>query len=130
VKITFTGLDDVSQALTELAPRQARNIMRATVHGIAGKIRDESKKNAPKQTGALRRAIKAKRAKSRPDRPESHVTVDPAAYYWKFLEYGTVKLTGKPFILPAMEKVDAQREQILIEQFGKKFEASMRRAKK
>ena len=111
--------------------------MRATVQSIAGKIRDEAKPNAPKdKRGRIAKSMKAKRRKSPPNHPVSEVYFEVGksakndGWFWRLHEYGTVKMAARPFVLPAKEKVDAQRDQIFTEEFGKKFEASMRRAKK
>ena len=122
--------------LADLAPRQARNIMRATVHGLAIKVRDEARKGAPKQSGTLKKAIKAERRKSHPDKPMSQVWIASGkdathdAYYWRFVEYGTVKQRARPFVAPAKEKVLADREALMRAEFGRKLEAALARARK
>lgn len=131
MKLTITGVEEVERILEEIAPRHARNLMRATVHGMAKQVRDEARKNAPVgRSKKLRKNIKHKRKKSPPDKPTSEVYVDSPAYYWRFVERGTVNLPPRPFILPAKEKVDADKERILREEFGKKLEAALAREAK
>jgi len=36
------------------------------------------------------------------------------AFYWKFLEYGTVKMAAQPFMRPAAEAVEADHESRLV----------------
>jgi HK97 gp10 family phage protein len=127
VTITITGIGEVERILSEIAPRHAGNLMRATVLAVAGKVRDEARQNAPVATGKLKKAIKSKRKKSPPDEPRAEVFVQDA-YYWRFVEYGTVKRRAQPFLLPAKEKVDAEKERILVEEFGKKLERALARA--
>lgn len=135
----ITGTEDVQKILDDIAPKHARNLMRATIHGVASQIAKDAKKNAPRNTGTLKKAIKAKRKKSPPDRPVSDVYVTHGAnakndaYYWRFVERGTSGPTAqpeRPFIRPAAEKARANFEAILAEQFGKKLEKALARAAK
>jgi HK97 gp10 family phage protein len=135
----ITGIKEVRNILEEVAPKHARNLMRATIHGVASEIAKDAKASAPKDTGALRKAIKAKRKKSAPDRPVSEVFVEHGgnakhdAFYWRFIEYGTGGKTAqpeRPFIRPATDKARANLDQIITQQFGKKLEAALRREAK
>jgi HK97 gp10 family phage protein len=151
----ITGADDVEKILKDIAPRHARNLMRATIHGVAGEIAKDAKRNAPKRSGLLKKSIIAKRRKSPPDAPVSTVNVegkDPKnlPFYWRFIEYGTRgykkgdrRAGGKgvakkdmapkpeqPFIRPAAEKARANFQTVLTQQFGKKLEAALKREAK
>lgn len=142
--IQITGVEDVQTILDDLIPRHARNIMRATIHGIAQTISKDAKLNAPVDTGNLKRAIKAKRKRSHPDNPISEVIVTTGknqkndAFYWRFVEYGTAgenPQSERPFIRPASDKARVNFKKTLAEEFGKKLEAaaireSKKRAKK
>lgn len=130
------GTEDIKRTLEEIAPKYSRNLMRATVQGIASEISKESKKRVPKLSGVTKRAITAKRKKSHPDKPVSEVIVRHGneakydAFYWRFVEYGTVKQSAQPFIKPAEELVGANLNAVLTEQFGKKLEALLKRERK
>lgn len=135
----ITGTKDVQKILDDIAPRHARNLMRATIQGVASTIAKDARNNAPRDTGTLKKAIKAKRKKSPPDKPVSEVYVTHGnsakhdAFYWRFVEYGTAGDTAqpeRPFIRPASEKARANFEAILTQQFGKKLEAKLRREAK
>ena len=139
VKFKIDGIDDLARILDKAGPRHSRNLMRATIHGVAGEITKQAKKNAPKDSGKLKKAIKTKRRKSPPTKPVSEVRVEHGgdakhdAFYWRFVEYGTRGKTGHPehpFIRPAAENIRANFESILKEQFGKKLEAALRREAK
>lgn len=127
----ITGDDEVKAMLDTVAPRQARNILRATVQAAASRIAKQAKAQAPEgPTRNLKKAIKAFREKSHPDRPTSTVRVASGAFYWKFLEYGTTKMPERSFIRPAYDEYRANYTSIFREEFGKKFEASLARAAK
>lgn len=132
----ITGTEDVNKILTQIAPRHARNLMRATIHGVASTIAKDAKANAPEDTGALKKSIKAKRKKSPPDAPVSEVFVEHGgkakydAFYWRFVEYGTRSKAEHPFIRPAAGKARANYKQVLTAEFGKKLEAALKREAK
>lgn len=134
--ISIVGLDEIKDVLDRIAPKHARNLMRATVHGIAGEIAKEAKKRAPKDTGNLRNSIKTRRRKSSPDAPVSEVYVTTGknkkndGFYWRFIESGTVNRSAAPFVGPAKQAVLSNLDQILRQQFAKKLEAAIRREKK
>ena len=138
---TVTGVKEVQDILDNIAPKHARNLMRATIHGVAGTITKEAKINAPKSKGGgtLKKAIKTKRKKSHPDKPVSEVRVEHGrgakhdAFYWRFIEYGTSGKTAqaaRPFIRPAADRARATFESVLTKEFGKKLEKLLARESK
>lgn len=128
---TLTGIEDVENMLGQIAPRQAVNIMRATVHGIAGQIRDDAKKKMPRDSGAMIKSTKAKREKTRYGLALSTVRVSSEAYYWRFLEYGDgPDGVDHAFFAKAMALYRQDQTRIFVEEFGRKFEAALARARK
>lgn len=129
--VTIRGIDDVNDLLSKVAPKQAKNIMRATVHGVAGQIRNDAKKAMPVDDGDMKRATKAKRRRGSFGVIRSDVVVQRSAFYWRFLEYGQGP-DGKEhaFFMKAVEKFRRDMHRIFIEQFGKKWEAALKRAAK
>lgn len=129
----IVGIDDVKKILNDIAPKHSKNLMRATVQGIASEMAKEAKKNAPRDEGTLKRAIKAKRKRSHSLQPISEVIVTHGrsvrfdAFYWRFLEYGTQKISAQPFIKPAEEKVGGEMDRHIVELFGKKLESKLKR---
>lgn len=128
------GIEEVDRILNKVSTRNARNLMRNTIHGVASEINKQARKNAPRgDTGKLRKAMKARRRRSPPNAPVSEVVVERGrnakynGFYWRFVEYGTVKQAATPFIKPAEEAVRANLVQIITEQFGKKLESALRR---
>ena len=130
MRMSVTGTDEIGNLLEQIAPRHARNIMRATIHGIATEVRKDISQNAPVgEKKRLRRGVKARRRKSPPDKPVSVVYFQKDAYYWRFLEYGTVKMPAQPFVTPAKERHNATKDQVMKEKFGKAFEKALARAR-
>ena len=128
------GLSELSAALKELPNRIARNALRQSVARGAVVIRDEAKARAPVSTtppapgdplpGTLKRSIVIKHDKDRSSLTSQTYVVavrhgkkyrnqgkkgnrSQDAYYWRWVEFGTVKMAARPFMRPAFE---AQKE--------------------
>ena len=128
------GLSELSAALKELPNRIARNALRQSVARGAVVIRDEAKARAPVSTtppapgdplpGTLKRSIVIKHDKDRSILTSQTYVVavrqgkkyrnqgkkgnrSQDAYYWRWVEFGTVKMAARPFMRPAFE---AQKE--------------------
>ena len=133
MKMEVTGVDDINRILSDIAPKHALNIMRATVHGIAGEIRNDAKENmAPyEDSGNMRKATKAKRERGAPGLVSSTVRVGPSGFYWRFEEYGDgPDGLAKNNFMKAVANFRANMDRIFITQFGKKFEAVLARARR
>lgn len=136
VSMSIEGLDAVSDVLAKVAPREARNLLRNTVHAVAGQVRDEMRKRVKEtveDTGTLRKAITAKREKMRGNQVASNITITHGkavrhnAFYWHMVEYGTVKDQAQPFITPSVEAMRPQIPGIFTREFGAKYEQMMAR---
>lgn len=138
--VEITGTKDVQKILDDIAPKYARNLMRATIQGVASQIVKEAKQNVTSKR--VKKAMKAKRKKSPPDAPVSVVYFKDEGFMWRWLEYGTqprtVKKTGrdagsmpeKPFLRPVTDKMRANFPRVLTEEFGKKLEGLLAREAK
>ena len=128
--VQVQGLDQLAKALRELPQRVARNGLRAAVYAGAKVIRDEAKLQAPVATGAmgpnqpppgtLKRSVIMKQIpelsgaqkqtffvtvrqgkKYRKQGKKGNLSQD--AWYWRFVEFGTVKMPARPFLRPAFD---------------------------
>ncbi len=132
-EIEITGLKEFRKMCLDLAPREARNLARSTVHGVAGQIRKEMRKRAPKDDGDLRKAIKTKRRRMQGDvaisdvRIEHGATAKYSAFYWHFVEFGTIKRSAQPFIRPTVDFIQPQLPDIFRDEFGKRLEKVLAR---
>lgn len=125
------GIADVNRTLKEIAPREAQNLMRATVQDIASQLAKSGKANARKGDGTLKKAIKAKRERTYPGKAESSVVVSKEAFYWRFEEYGQgpdgVEVA---MFLRALEEMRPNMDRVYMESFVKKLEARLARERK
>lgn len=134
--VQISGLTELNQALNELPQRLARNVLRGSVAAGAAVIRQEARRRAPRYEGrvavghpppgTLKRAIYSAQARrlsgllqqvyqvgvvsgkrAKVGQAKAGKTKD--AYYWRFVEFGTVKMAARPFLRPAFEakKMDA-----------------------
>ena len=128
MKIEIEGADEVIRRLQSVGPREAKNLIRATVHGIAGELRDEAKTKTPVDDGDLLKSIKIKRERGKRGFVASSVVVHREAWYWRFMEYGQGP-SGVEYAMfkKAYEKIRPQLGRILNEQFTKKFAALMKK---
>jgi len=146
-EVRFEGLDKLAAALKEFSPTVQRKGLRQAVAAGSKIVRDEAKLKAPVYTGhisqghpppgTLKRAIAMARNRResspgcevyhvyvRRDKVRSNGRFD--AYYAHMVEFGTVKMTARPFMRPAFEAtkrdcVDAVTESLTktIEQIAK-----------
>lgn len=129
MKVSITGIADINRVLREIAPREARNIMRATVHDIAGQLVRKAREYSPDDTGLLDRSTKAKReAQKKRDVVSSSVIVEKVAYYWRFLEYGRgPDHVEHAMFLKALRSVEPDIDRIYAEAFVRKLLARLDR---
>lgn len=137
--LTVTGLEEVQKVLNQIAPNHARNLSRALIQGLASETAKEAKKRVPTDTKTLKKAIKAKRRRGKPNQPVSDVIIDKArgaggeVFYWNMVEYGTGGKTPqpeRPFLRPARDLIEVNMPRIIQEQFTKKLASAINRAKK
>jgi HK97 gp10 family phage protein len=128
--VKVEGLAELAKALRELPDRVAKNGLRVSVYAGAKVIRDEARLRAPRAAqslgpnqpppGTLKRSVIMKHIPelSTLTRQTFFVTVrhgkkyrkqgkkgtlSQDAWYWRFLEFGTRKMSAQPFLRPALE---------------------------
>jgi len=104
------GLPFVRDQLAGLLPREIKAVLRRSTAKIAANVRNDIRAHAPRQTGNLKKAITSRRRRGTRDQIEAAVfithgpSVRRDAFYWHFLEYGTVNIRAQPFVVPAAER--------------------------
>lgn len=135
-RIQLSGFDEFARMTKTLAPRQARNLARSTTQAVASQIAKKMKQMAPKDEGTLRKAIKAKRRRMRGDIAISDVRIEHGArakndaWYWHFLEFGTVKRAPNPFIRPALDAIQPEIPSIYSREFHKRLQKALEKQAK
>lgn len=131
MSVEVSGIADVNRILMEIAPREAINLVRATVHDIASQLSKDAAANAPKDTGVLKNAIRPKRRRGDRTTVQSDVIVSSSAYYWRFLEYGDgPDGVAYDFFLNALQSLRPNVERVYLEAFARKLTARLARERK
>ena len=123
------GMDDVNRTLQEVAPREAKNLLRATVQDIAKQLANDAKKWMPSDEGDMEAGSKAKRERGSKTSVESTVRATP--FYWRFLEYGQgPDGVEHAMYFNALEAMRPNMDRVYMETFVKKLEARLARERK
>lgn len=132
--ITIRGIDDVKKILQDITPKRAANLMKATIRGIATETKKEIAPRVPKNTGNLKKSLKVKARRSHPLEPVFNVVFATGkgakndGFYWRFLEYGTVNNPNAlNFVRDSIIRIESNLDPILINQFSKKLESTIKR---
>ena len=107
------GLHELIATLRKLPANVQKRVLRPAMREAANVVRDAAQANALQQfqgEGTLAEAIAQKSGRGGKSRVLYRVGVEGGAkkneatpYYWRFLEFGTVKMPARPFMRPAFE---------------------------
>lgn len=126
--MTVTGVADVNRILREIAPNEAKNLLRATVYDMAGQAAKAARADAPDDTGLLQSAIGHKRERGTRTTIAASVVVARSAFYWRFLEYGQgPDRVEHAFFLKALTAMKSQMERLYLKTFVAKLEKRLAR---
>ena len=133
--VQVTGVDDIGRILLDLGPREATNLMRATVQDMATQLAKDAKARAPDDASTpapdLRSGIKAKRDRSAARGEVSSSVRVFGAFYWRILEYGDgPDGVEHAFFMKAIEEMRPNLERTYLEAFAKKLAARLARERK
>ena len=130
MSVEVTGIADVVSILSELTPREAKNLMRATTADIAKTLAADARDAAPSDEGDLKGGIRHKRARGTRDRVEAEVVANTngTSFYWRFREYGQGP-DGREdaMFLKSLHKLDGNLQQAFLDAFAEKLTAMMAR---
>lgn len=130
-EVHLTGLKELRTMSDKVAPRVAIRLARNAVNKTAGQVRNAMRKRAPRDDGTLRKAIHTKRRRGTRETVVSDVriahgkTVKNDAWYWHFVEFGTVTKSARPFIRPTVDEFAPKLPGIFRAEFGKQLEREL-----
>lgn len=130
--VKVEGLAELDKKLREFGPTLAAKGMKFAVSRGARVIRDDARANAPMKTGVLKRSlyIKWNRQESSPwvvtyivgaRRGKKARKVGKDAWYWPFLEFGTVHIKARRFIQNAFQSRQGQAIDAIKDGLAKKI---------
>lgn len=130
-EVRITGVADVNRVLRQIAPKEAQNLLRATLFEMAKQVAKEASNNAPVDDGDLKGSIKARRERGKKNVLMASVRVLRKAFYWRFLEYGQgPDGVEHAFFLKALQNIEPEIERIYLQTFAKKLVARLARLSK
>ena len=111
-RVELIGLREANRALKQL-PEFAKSRVQPVMDTTAFQVYNLARARVPVRTGRLKAALAWE---SRPRSLRAVMgTADPQAFYWKFLEYGTVRMAARPFLRPAADAMRRDHEMRLIQ---------------
>jgi HK97 gp10 family phage protein len=141
--ITISGLSDLEKRLQEFTDKLAKNILKGAVRAGAVIIQREARQLAPVsaephsigkkgrrsyveevQPGHLRKHVRTRLAPRKyRDEPITYwIYVSGKAWYWKFIEFGTSKMSSKPFMRPAFDTMKEKATERIREYLSARIE--------
>jgi len=147
--VHVSGLKELNDALKQLPERIARNALRGGVYAGAKVVQGEAKLKAPRYTGpvsqghpppgTLQRSIIMKQIPEQSSlyKQTFYVTVRQGkqyrnqgkkgnlsqdAFYWRFVEFGTAKMSARPFLRPAFEAKKQEAVEAIKNYLGPRIE--------
>lgn len=135
--ITITGIADVNRILREIAPNEAKNLLRGTTFDMAKTAAEIAARYTPDDpstgSGDLKGSYKGKRERGTRTTVEASVLVTNIRrnYFWRFLEYGDgPDGVEHAMFARALEEMRPEIGKIYLEAFTKKLIARLVRARK
>ena len=130
-EVTITGIADVNKLLSQIAPVEAKNLMRATVQGLAADMVKDARQRMPADSGDMQKATGAKRERGNRTTLASSIRVGGVAFYWRFLEYGQgPDRKEHAFFLQTLEALRPDLDRRYLEIFVSKLIARLKRLNK
>ena len=121
--VKITGAKELDKLLKMLPQRMSRKIVRAALRKAARPMLKDAKAGIPKKSkqnsGKTRRDLKIRNIPN--SKPLAVAIAGSRAkngrdYIMRFLEFGTVKQTARPFLRPAFDKNAEKALRILVEE--------------
>nr|UJL11740.1 HK97 gp10 family phage protein [Escherichia coli] len=141
----FSGLEDISRDLQLLSGAENNRVLREATRAGANVLKEEVVSRAPVRRGKLRRNVVVLSRRSRDGGMESGVHIrgvnpdtgnsdntmkadNPRnAFYWRFVEMGTVNMPPHPFVRPAFDVRSEQAAQVAIARMNRAIDEVLRR---
>ena len=105
--IELSGVDEILNKLQNIGANVSKFENQA-LRNAAEPVLEDAKANAPVRTGKLKEGLKISSIKTKEGMKYVLVGVDKSdnskIFYGKFVEFGTTKMSARPFLGPAYEK--------------------------
>ena len=144
VNLDFSGLQDITRDLQTLSKAENNKVLRDSTRAGAELLRQEVIDRAPEKTGKLKKNVVVVTQKSHrrgeissgvhirgvnPRTGNSDNTMkanNPRnAFYWRFVEIGTVNMPPHPFIRPAFDVRQEQATEVAIRRMNQAIDEAL-----
>ncbi|HHJ4498302.1 TPA: HK97-gp10 family putative phage morphogenesis protein [Escherichia coli] len=144
ITLDFSGLEEISRDLELLSRAENNKVLRDATRAGAEVLKDEVIERAPERTGKLKKNVVVVTQKSRrrgeissgvhirgvnPRTGNSDNTMkanNPRnAFYWRFVEMGTVNMPPHPFIRPAFDVRQEQATEVAIRRMNQAIDEAL-----
>lgn len=138
INLDFSGLDEIARDLETLSRAENNKVLRDATRAGAEVLREEVIQRAPERSGKLKKNVVVLTQKSRRrgeissgvhirgrnmrtgNSDNSMKASDPKnAFYWRFVELGTVNMPAHPFVRPAFDTRQEQAAQAAMERMNR-----------
>lgn len=132
ISYDVVGEEHVARTLSQIGPREARNLMRSVVRALAQDVRKGAIKNMTwtrgYSTGATKRGTKLRQRKIRDGQVQFDIVVQ-GAFWWRFHEYGQ-GVPERAMFGRSLHRIRHQVGPMFDRLFLKKWEAAMARQRR
>ncbi len=137
VNLDFSGLEDIARDLETLSRAENNKVLRDATRAGADVLKDEVANRAPVRTGKLKKNIVVVTQKGRKkgeitsgihirgvnlqtgNSDNTMKTSDPRnAFYWRFVELGTVDMPAHPFVRPAYDTREEEVAKVVFDRMN------------
>lgn len=138
INLDFSGLDEIARDLETLSRAENNKVLRDATRAGAEVLREEVIQWAPERTGKMKKNVVILTQKARrrgeiasgvhirgvnPRTGNSDNTMKASnprnAFYWRFVELGTVNMPAHPFVRPAFDTRQEQAAQVAMERMNR-----------
>ncbi len=129
--LDFSGLNDIAKDLEALSRAENNKVLRDATRAGAEVLKEEVIARAPVRTGKLKKnvVVVTQKSRRRGEISNSDNTMkasDPRnAFYWRFVEMGTVNMPPHPFIRPAFDVRQEQATEVAIRRMNQAIDEAL-----
>lgn len=131
-EIKLEGAKELEKQFKSLEPKIAKKLVRQSLRKAAKPILAAARTKCPVDTGELKKSIKIRAMKRRKN--SFGVLIGTAlkwfvgdAFYGAFVEFGTSKMSARPFMRPAFDEKKGEAEQILVQEIREGLSEAVKR---
>lgn len=124
--MTLDGYDEALAALESLTDKEAQRLLRNTNATLMRGLAKDIRKSAPKgRKGRLKKAkniyARDKKSGQKDHKVVADVRASKDAFFWRFVEHGQGYGHAKPYVQPAVDRLEARLKDEFEAQFLKKM---------